>query len=163
MAYRQKVTIRATATTIEVFDMNRIRIASHQRRYSGMRYVTDPGHMPERHCRYLEAQQYDGHSYRSWAKNIGPSTAQVIDRMLKARQVEEQAYKACMGLLQLSKKYGDKRLEAACLRAISLNACNYTTVANILKNGQDASVLKLSPVQAATPAHANVRGAAYYS
>ena len=111
VAYRQKVTIRATATTIEVFDMNRIRIASHQRRYSGMRYVIDPGHMPERHRRYLEAQQYDGHRYHSWAQNIGPSTAQVIDRMLKARQVEEQAYKACMGLLQLSKNMVTKDLK----------------------------------------------------
>jgi transposase len=163
MAYRQKVTIRATATTIEIFDTNRVRIASHQRRYSGMRYTTDPGHMPEHHRRYLEARQFDGDRYRSWAKNIGLNTAQVIDKMLKACKVEEQAYKSCMGLLQLSKKYGDKRLEAACLRAISLNACNYTTVANILKNGQDTSALKVPPTLAATPAHANVRGASYYS
>lgn len=163
LAYRQKVTIRATATTVEVFDANRVRIASHQRRYSGMRYATDPGHMPEHHRRYLEARQFDGRRYRSWAQNIGPNTALIIDTMLKARQVEEQAYKVCMGLLQLSKKYGDERLEAACLRAMSLNACNYTTVANILKNGQDTSVFKSSTAQAATPAHANVRGAAYYS
>jgi transposase len=163
MAYRQKVTIRTTATTIEIFDSNRVRIASHPRRHSGMRYVTDPGHMPERHRRHLEARQFDGHRYRAWANSIGPNTAQVINRMLGACQVEEQAYKSCMGLLQLSKRHGDERLEAACLRALSLNACNYTTVANILKNGQDSSLFQIPTVKAATPAHTNVRGPAYYS
>lgn len=80
---------------------------------------------------------------------------------LRSCRVEEQAYKACMGLLQLSKKYGDKRLEVACKKAIALGAMNYTTVANILKNCQDLAVLKIKPV--ATPIHENIRGAAYYS
>jgi len=158
--FRQMVTIRATQKTIEIFDANRIRIASHQRSFS-KRYVTDTAHMPEKHRRYLEAKQFDGHRYRSWAKNIGPETAHVIDRMLRSCKVEEQSYKACMGLLQLSKKFGDKRLEAACKKAIGLNSMNYTTVSNILKSSQDLVVLKLKP--AATPEHENIRGAAYYS
>jgi len=140
--YNQLVTIRATLTTIEIFDSNRIRIASHQRSFS-KRYVTDPAHMPEKHRRYLEAKQFDGYRYRSWAKNIGPDTFHVIDRMLRACKVEEQSYKACMGLLQLSKKYGDERLEAACNKAITLGSMNYTTVSNILKHGQDLVKSKL--------------------
>jgi len=158
--FKQMITIRATQTTIEIFDSNRIRIASHQRSFS-KRYVTDPAHMPEKHRRYLEAKQFDGHRYRSWAKSIGSETAHVVDRMLRSCKVEEQSYKACMGLLQLSKKHGDKRLEAACKKAIALNSMNYTTVSNILKHGQDLAVLKLKP--AATPDHENIRGAAYYS
>ena len=158
--FRQMVTIRATQTTIEIFDANRTRIASHQRSYSN-RYVTDTAHMPEKHRRYLEAKQFDGYRYRSWAKNIGPETFHVIDKMLLSCKVEEQSYKACMGLLRLAEKYGEKRLEAACKRAITLNAMNYTTVSNILKHGQDLRVLKLKP--AATPNHENIRGAAYYS
>ncbi len=161
--YRQKVTIRATSTTIEVLDTNRIRIASHPRRYFGGRYVTDPGHMPENHRKYMDAKQFNGPRYRLWAKRIGTATAQVIDRMLKSCKVEEQSYKACMGLLQMSKKFGDARLEAACTKALSLNACNYTTVANILKNGQELTAKQFSPTLVATPAHPNVRGAAYYS
>jgi transposase len=158
--FSQMVTIRATQTTIEIFDSNRIRIASHLRSFK-KRYTTDVAHMPEKHRSYLEANQFDGQRYRSWAKNIGPDTAHVIDRMLRACHVEEQAYKACMGLLQLSKKYGNKRLEAACKKAIDLNSMNYTTVSNILKHSQDLAVLKLKP--AATPIHENIRGAAYYS
>jgi len=158
--FNQMVTIRATQRTIEIFDANRVRIASHQRSFS-KRYITDTAHMPEKHRRYLEAKQFDGHRYRSWAKNIGPDTYHVIDRMLCSCKVEEQSYKACMGLLQLSKKYDATRLEKACKKAISLSSMNYTTVANILKHGQDLTVLKLKP--AATPKHENIRGAAYYS
>jgi transposase len=158
--FNQMVTIRATQKTIEIFDVNRIRIASHQRSFS-KRYVTDTAHMPEKHRRWLEAKQFDGYRYRCWAKNIGPETAHVIDRMLRSCKVEEQSYKACMGLLQLSKKFGDKRLEAACKKAIGLNSMTYTTVSNILKHGQDLAVLKLK--SAATPEHGNIRGAAYYS
>ena len=158
--YRQMVTIRATQTTIEIFDTNRVRIASHQRSFK-KRYTTDPAHMPEKHRRYLEANQFDGSRYRSWAKSIGSETAHVVDRMLRSCHIEEQSYKACMGLLQLSKKHGDKRLEAACKKAIVLNSMNYSTVSNILKTGQDLAVLKLKPT--ATPVHENIRGAAYYS
>jgi len=63
----------------------------------------------------------------------------------------------------MSKKDGDERLEAACTKALSLNACNYTTVVNLLKNGQDLTAKQFSPTLVATPAHPNVRGAAYYS
>ena len=44
--FNQMVTIRATQRTIEIFDANRVRIASHQRSFS-KRYVTDTAHMPE--------------------------------------------------------------------------------------------------------------------
>lgn len=162
-SYRQKVTVRATSTTIEIFDSNRVRIASHPRRYSGKRYVTDPNHMPEHHRKYWDSKQFNGSRYRSWAGNIGESTLHVINKMLTAQKIEEQAYKSCMGLLQLSKKYNSERLEAACAKATAINSCNYTTVANILKNGQDSVILQKTPSPKATPGHENVRGAAYYS
>ncbi|MCG9968387.1 IS21 family transposase [Pelotomaculum terephthalicicum JT] len=162
-SYRQKVTIRATSTSIEVFDSNRIRIASHARRYCGKRYVTDPAHMPEHHRKYWDAKQFNGSRYRLWAENIGENTLYVIDKMLTAQKIEEQAYKSCMGLLQMSKKYSPERLETACTKAKAMNSCTYTTVANILKNGQDFVKPQVSAPQKATPSHENVRGAAYYT
>lgn len=161
--YRQKVTIRATSTSIEIFDSNRVRIASHPRRYAGKRYVTDPNHMPEHHRKYWDAKQFNGSRYRTWAGGIGENTLHVIKKMLTAQKIEEQAYKSCMGLLQMSKKYSPERLEAACTKAIFMNSCSYTTIANILKNGQDLIIYQESSTLKATPEHENVRGAAYYS
>ena len=158
--YCQTVTVRATATTIEILGQDRLRIASHPRS-TKKRYTTDSAHMPEKHCRFLEAQQFDSNRYRSWAGKIGPKTFFVIDKILKSGAVEEQGYRACMGLLQISKSYDNGRLEAACQKAATLGSPSYTTVANILKNNQDQSSIKLK--SSSTPVHENIRGAAYFS
>ncbi|WP_333541913.1 hypothetical protein [Desulforamulus ruminis] len=63
----------------------------------------------------------------------------------------------------MSRKYSPERLETACGKARAMNSCTYTTVANILKNGQDFVKQKTSTSSKATPGHENVRGAAYYS
>lgn len=159
--YRQKVMVRATSSIIEIYDSDRLRITSHVRRYSGKRYITDPNHMPEHHRKYWDSKQFSGDRYRAWAKNIGENTHYVITAMLAANGIEEQAYKACMGVLQFSQKYGEERLENACTRARSIKSCTYTTIMNILKNGQD--LIKPSVNQTkALPAHENVRGQSYY-
>lgn len=161
--YRQQITIRATSTTIEVFNQNRERIASHRRHHTGSRYVTNPEHMPEHHRQYWDSKQWNGARYRDWAATIGESTAYVIERMLTAQSVEEQAYKSCMGLLQMSKKYSDDRLEHACQKAFSMNSFSYTTVRNILKNGQDlVPSINQSTQKKPVPCHENIRGNLYY-
>ena len=156
--YRQKVTLRATATSIEILDADRNRIASHPRSHSGKRYVSDPAHMPDHHRAQREANQFDGTRYRQWARQLGQETFCVVDRMLSAYCIEEQAYKSCMGLLQLSKKYSPERLENACARATALRSENYNTVANILKHGQDL-LTESTPIVRSIPPHKNVRGA----
>ena len=159
--YRQKVTLRATSTSIEIFDADRNRIASHPRRRSGKRYVSDPAHMPQHHRAQWDSNQWNGTRYRQWARQIGAETFGVVDRMLAAHSIEEQAYKSCMGLLQLAKKHSPERLENACRRAITLRSETYTTIANILKNGQDLLMTSTIPVRS-TPVHGNVRGAAAF-
>ena len=50
---RQRLELRASATTIEVFKSGR-RVASHVREYGRRRYVTDPAHMPASHRAHAE-------------------------------------------------------------------------------------------------------------
>ena len=71
--------------------------------------------------------------------------------------VEEQGYKACMGILQFTKTYGEPALEAACAKARALGSCTYTTVKGIVKNGVSASQRATS-----VPNHENIRGSGYY-
>lgn len=161
--YRQQITIRATSTTIEIIDSNHQRIASHLRRYKGKRYVTNPDHMPKKHRKYWESKQWNGERYRSWANNIGEKTGVVIEKLLTAQEIEEQAYKSCMGLLQMSKTFGNERLENACARACNMNSYSYTTVKNILKNGQDlVEQTQTTSKTRAIPIHENIRGNKYY-
>jgi transposase len=157
--YGEKVTIRATATTIEIVNANMERLTTHPRHYTGNRYITNPDHMPENHRHQYEANHRDGDYYRRWANNIGPYTYQVIDRILTSVSFEEQAYKSCMGLLQLINQYGNQGLEAACNRAVDLNSVTYTTVRNILKNGQQST--PMSKPGKALPAHSNLRSGSW--
>ena len=132
--FKQEVTIRATASMIEVINDNRERVALHPRRTSGSRYVTEPAHMPEKHRRQLEYSRRTGRDYLEWAAAIGENTRAVIERMLKAQQVEMTAYRACMGVLQCAKKFGPEKLEAACGQALRLGSPCYTTLRNLLQN-----------------------------
>jgi len=158
--YRQQVTLRVTADMIEIINDNRERVALHPKRTIGSRYVTRTEHMPEKHRVMQELNRFDGVRYRDWAKNIGENTYVVVDSLLSSQHMEETAYRSCMGILQASKRYGDQRLEAACSKARAMNACTYTTISNILKNGLDK--LSCLPTLRPTPVHENLRGAAAY-
>jgi transposase len=158
--YKRQVTLRATERMIEIFSADRKRVAVHVRRRQGKRYVTEAAHMPPHHRAVHEQRGYDGKRYISWAKKVGAETERLIHALLEAAIQEEQAYRSCMGVLQLGNKYGIERLEAACQKAFELKSPVYVTVRNILKNGTD---LAFQPTQSAPlPAHENLRGGAYY-
>jgi hypothetical protein len=65
--------------------------------------------------------------------------------------------------MRLGKRYGAGRLEAACERAEHLRSYSYRTVMNILAASQDRLPLAEAAHEAATAAHDNIRGGAYYA
>lgn len=119
--------------------------------------------MPEDHQKYLK---WDGNRFISWAEKIGTSTSITVRSILSSYKVEQQGYKACMGLLKLADKYSVERLEAACNKALSYTPHpSYKSVKNILVTGQDK--ISTSTDVPATPqsennAYGYTRGAEYY-
>lgn len=111
--------------------------------------------MPPNHRHQAKFNGFDGRRYTDWANKIGENTTTVIDRLLKQQDVEEQAYRSCIGILQMSQTYGNERLEDACAMALGMHAVSYTTIRNILKNGRDPG--SISPAKP-TPEHENLRG-----
>ena len=111
--------------------------------------------MPEKHRYQQEKNHMDGNNYRHWASSIGDDTYATIDKLLTRAQFEEQAYRSCMGILQLAKTYGNNALNAACHKAEEMHSVTYTTIKNILKNGQETtpSVRRERPI----PNHENLR------
>jgi hypothetical protein len=157
--YQQEVTIRITSSMIEVYDSHRLRIALHERRFTGPRYVTERSHMPANHQFMQDQNRYDGNRYRSWAQSIGEHTTAVIQALLD-RDLEETAYRSCMGILQFSISQGKARLEAACRRARELHSPQYTTIAPILKNRQEYTA---QPELISSPSvHENLRDASSF-
>ena len=154
---RHTVEIRATAKTVECYHQGE-RIAVHVRSYQRYGFTTLAVHMPKAH---QEQAKYSLSYLHSWAQKIGEQTSQYIDHMMKSRSFPQQAYRACYGLLRLSNRYGEERLEKACAKAFAVGATRYQHVESILKNNlEEVPVNQTIMIQ--LPTHGNIRGANYY-
>ena len=133
---KKKVDVKTSATTIEIFYSNE-RIASHIRLYGrNGQYSTVAEHMPPDHQKFLE---WDSERFRNWAGRIGPNTLKVINALLKSKEIEQQSYRSCMGLLKLADKYDDYLLESACTKALSYTQNpSYKSIKNLMAT-QDCS------------------------
>jgi len=154
---KQKVDVRLTAHTVELLFKNK-RVVSHLRSYIRGGHTTLPEHRPKSHQRYL---QWSPERIIRWAANTGPHTEELVTRILDSRPHPEQGFRSCLGIIRLGKRYCPERLEAACLRALKINARSYKSVASILKKGLDKQPFEPSP-KAKIIAHHNIRGTQYY-
>jgi transposase len=157
---RQRLELRATRTTIEVYKANK-RVASHAREYGRRRYVTDPEHMPAAHRAHAE---WTPSRLISWAGTVSPATAALVEKILATRPHPEHAYRACLGIMNLAKRYGNDRVGAASERALVTGAVSYSSVKSILAEGLDRLPLNQQQALPVPPAaHENLRGAHYWA
>lgn len=121
-------------------------------------HTTVREHMLESHRRYAE---WTPEKIRRQAGQIGPNTAALVDVILRERTHPEQGFRSCLGILRLAKPHGRDALDAACLRALEINARSFKSVNSILKNNLHR---KRSEPATDGPAisHQNIRGAGYF-
>lgn len=149
--------LRITASAVEVVHRGQ-RVASHRRCAHPGGFTTVAEHLPDRH----QAQaQWTPERLIHWGERVGVACALTVRRMLERQRHPEHAYRACLGLLSLSKRYGDARLEAACVLACALGTSKYTHIRDILVNRRDLLQASTTP-EWTSPSHAHVRGADYY-
>ena len=153
---RQELDVRLAARTVELFHKGR-RVAAHPRSWQRGGFTTDPAHRPKSHRSHLE---WTPSRLIAWGRTIGPECARAIDHILTTRPHPEQGYRACLGVMRLAKGYGSQRLEAACGRALALNACSYKSIQSILKTKMDHQPLPEETPRRALPRHDNIRGTA---
>jgi len=122
------VIVRASRYFIDILDCNGHCVATHKRSFAKRKYTTDPAHLSEFNYSILWNDRYDAAKLRSWADKIGENTFQVVDTMLSRKQFEEHAYKSCMAVLVLVKKYGACILEKACGLALAAHTLNFTAI-----------------------------------
>lgn len=155
----KKVEVRVTQSTVELYFMGK-RIAAHKRSPHPGRFTTVREHMPKGHREYAE---WTPERLVRWARKSGGHTEELVEKILASRPHPQQGFRACLGILRLGKQYGEARLEAACGRALALNALGYKSVESILKNGLDRKPLPEQPSPLPVTEHSNVRGADYYN
>jgi len=156
----EKVDVRATSMTVEIY-MHGERITSHARSHVRGKHTTKTAHMPKAHQKHLE---WSPSRIVSWAGTVGPHTAKLAEAILAERRHPEQGYRSCLGILRLGKKYTEKRLEAACARALAVGARSYRHVESILSHGLDQLELTEQASDEEPPRlHENLRGRDYYN
>jgi transposase len=155
---RATVDVRLTATMLEILHQGK-RVAVHVRDVRKGGYTTDPTHRPKSHQAHLE---WTPSRLVRWGESIGPATSHVVTMILERYPHPEQGYRACLGLLSLSRRYTAARLEAACVRAQTTGATSYKSVKSILTTGLDQTPHEEPPTLKLPASHAHVRGAAYY-
>jgi len=153
----EKVFIRAAERTVEVFHKRR-RVASHPRSRARGRHTTQAEHMPANHRHYAE---WSPERFLRWAEEIGLQTRALIETALTSRRHPQQAYRTCLGILGLAKRYTKERLEAASGRALASGIRSYRGIKNILDTGLDQVPLE-EPISTPLDPHANIRGSSYY-
>ena len=155
---RKKVKVIYTEKSVEIYH-NNIRIAFHGRDRRRGGYTTTGEHIPSSHQFYAE---WSPERIIGWAAKIGEEVKEITVKLLSSRDHPEQAYKACLGIINLAKKYGNIRVNKACARALSYKLYKYKAVKNILEKGLD-NVEEEPEDSALLPLHSNIRGANYYN
>lgn len=136
------------------------RVAQHSRDKKMGQYTTSESHMPARH---QFVHSWSAEKFQKWAQSIGQETYVLISRLLTNKRHEQQAYKSCVGVLSLAKKYGSEDLNHACRRALNYDRVSYREVKLYIEeihrqkkvNDKDEQVLSFRN-------HENLRNTAIY-
>lgn len=149
----ERLELHASDTLVEAYFRRQL-VASHPRKHTPG-FTTNPAHMPRRH---REHQQWSPGRLTRWAGDIGPDTQTWVSGQLEQREHPEQAYRVCLGLLNLSKQYPTTRLNAACRLANQAGLVRLKQIKAILKSNRDQLPEQLSLAAELPQDHENVRG-----
>jgi len=150
----EKLEVHAKDKLIEIVFQNK-RITSHVRKYRhGM--TTIPSHMPTQHEKH---HQWSSGRLMNWAKDLGDEVLIWVKSILAQKQHEQQAYRVCLGLLNLSRKYDGQRLNKACFIANKNKLYRLKQIKSILQSNQD-QLLSITKEQSTLlpQTHENIRG-----
>ncbi len=160
---KHQVEVRATRDSIAIVFKGNV-VARHIRSQRQGGFSTDASHMPQAHRKHGE---WSEQRFRDWANDIGPNVLAMVTAIFNSKPHPEQAYRSCLGLLSLSKKYDAQRLDKACQRALHIGSSTVRSVRSILQKGLDqlelpAQTQTTDTSNVSSEAHSNVRGAEYY-
>jgi transposase len=153
----QAVEIKATERMIEVFHKGK-QVAVHPRSATAGRFSTRAEHMPSNHRFILEL---DAGWLLKQAEKVGPRTGQYVTALLHARPFPEQAYRSCLGVLSLARKYPASLLETACQCLLEAHLLSYRDLKSELQALARSSASP-TPQPTPLPVHENIRGETYY-
>jgi hypothetical protein len=110
--------------------------------------------MPSNHRFVLEL---DADWLLGQAQAVGPHTTAYLTALLGSRAFPEQAYRSCLGVLSLARKYPNSLMETACLRLQAAHLLSYRDLKSELE-----ALVHPSETECPPRVHENIRGETYY-
>jgi len=152
----KKVSVFSTVRTIEIFHDN-VRIAFHLRVTPGssQRYTTVKEHMPSHHRFYAE---WTPERISHWAASVGLNVKGIVGDIMARAEHPEQGFRSSIGIIGLTKKYSNERVDMACRIARSDGATGYRGVKRVLETERDLVLLANERLQMPLQFHENIRG-----
>lgn len=156
---RKTLEAHITEHTVTLYYHNQC-VAQHRKMDRPGGHTTMTEHMPQSHREYAD---WTPQRLLSWAHKLGKYVVLWVQQQLESRAHPQQSYRACLGLLNLSKTYPKERLDRACRRGLETGASRLKNIKAILKSRLDEQ-----PVQGelndvvSTVSHDNIRGNSYY-
>ena len=100
----------------------------------------------------------------NWAQDIGDEVLLWVKAQLQQKQHEQQAYRVCLGLLNLSRRYPADRLNRACTIANQNRLYRLKQIKSILQSNQDQLLSETSQQLPLLPqTHENIRGPEHFN
>ena len=129
--------LRATEKTVQIFHEQQL-VATHPRLCKPGARSTVQDHLPPEATAYI---MRDPQWCLTQAAKVGERCHELIEGLFAHRVLDN--LRAVQGLLQLGSRYGKRRLETACARALDHGSGTYRNVKNILEKGLDQQSLPL--------------------
>ena len=156
---KQQVEAYISEYMVSLYYQNQL-VASHLKSEHLGGHTTKIEHMPKHHQEYAD---WSPERLKFWARSLGEHVLQWIEYKLNSKNHPTQSYRACLGMLNLSKQYNKEQLNTACQQATQFSGYRLADVKRLLKN--QINTITQTPEQPdllAELEHDNVRGQTYY-
>jgi transposase len=147
----QPIQIRGGCREVRIYTSDWQLVATHPRAQRAGERLTHPDHLPPEK---LPGLLLGKESCRARAAEIGSATSEVVESLFADPAVDR--LRTIGRILRLEERFGAKRLEAACARALTFAEPAHRTIKQILTQGLDQAA---PPTPVAPEARAFVRGA----
>ena len=129
-------------------------VASHPRKHQPGT-TTLAVHMPVRHSKQ---QAWTPGRLKQWAQDIGPDTLRWVSDRLAEKAHPEQAYRLCLGLLNLTRSYPPERVNGCCQLANREGLSRLKQLKSVLASNRDQLPEQPSFTLELPQSHDNIRG-----
>jgi len=132
----RELDLRATDSTVALFVQAEV-VAFHPRAHRRGQFLTNLDHYPPEKIAFLqETPQW----CLGQARKVGEACHEFMTELLSDRVTDR--LRAAQATIRLGKKFGVKRLEAACCRALAFDRIEYRALKRILDKGLDMAPLE---------------------